>query len=190
MRNNNIGIAASSLSLSLALAFAFAGGASAQTPAPMKPGLWQLSSTLKTQSGQLESAMRQAQEQIAKLPPDQRKAVEKMMAERGVAVSAQGTVLKVCITPEAAQRGLVPVQPGDCDQKVLTQTPTTLSVSFICRGEPAASGTGEITFLSPTTNRAKATVDTVVAGKAERVDVSQDGQWLAADCGSIQPLGR
>ena len=170
------------------LACALAAPAVAQT-VKMQPGLWQLVGSLKSQSGTLEKAIKEAQARLAGLPPEQRKAIEQMLAAKGVGLADSGTILKVCITPEAAERGYVPLQSGDCPQQVVSQEGNTLRVSFTCRTEPPSSGRGEISFLSPTSNKAKATIDTVVNGKPEQLQLTQDGSWLGADCGGIAPLG-
>jgi hypothetical protein len=51
--------------------------ASAQS---MKPGLWEHSFTMKSQSGKMEQGMAEMQQQIAAMPPEKRKQMEQMMA--------------------------------------------------------------------------------------------------------------
>ena len=80
MTNLRCALAATALS-SLALV------ASAQT---MKPGLWEISHQTRSASGDLGAKMAAAQEQMAKLPPDQRKMMEDMMAKQGVTMGAGG----------------------------------------------------------------------------------------------------
>ena len=48
----------------------------------LRPGLWENSVTMKSQSGQLEAAMAQMQKSMASLTPAQRKQMEQAMAQR------------------------------------------------------------------------------------------------------------
>jgi len=70
----------------------------------MRPGLWEHSFTVKSQSGQMEKAMADMQQQMASMPPEQRKMMEDMMAKQGMSMGAQGRSVKMCITKEQAER--------------------------------------------------------------------------------------
>lgn len=158
----------------------------------LQPGLWQYDVKLKSQSGQVEKALSEAQQRLAQLPPEQRKAVEKMMAEKGVNLDAGGTTLKSCLSAQDAQQNRIPLnlQKENCSQ---TQTATgggTLKVAFSCQSDPPVQGTGEITVLSPTAITGKAQVDTLVDGKADRLHLNQQGRWLSSDCGQIAPSSK
>jgi len=76
-------------------------GASAQT---MKPGLWEISHKTQFGSGEMNKEMAAMQEQMAKMPPEQRKMMEDMMAKRGLAMGAGGPgggmSIKMCMTKE------------------------------------------------------------------------------------------
>src|SRR4051794_26771635 len=69
----------------LALA-AFCTGASAQQN--MKPGLWEITTNMKSASGEMEKARAQMQQQMASMPPEQRKQMEDMMAKQGMKMGA------------------------------------------------------------------------------------------------------
>ena len=43
----------------------------------LRPGVWEYTTTIKTQSGEMEKAMAQMEQQMAMLPPEQRKMMEK-----------------------------------------------------------------------------------------------------------------
>ena len=51
---------------------AAAGGAHAQ-PQKLRPGLWEHTVAMKSQSGQMEAAMAQMQKSLASMTPEQRK---------------------------------------------------------------------------------------------------------------------
>jgi hypothetical protein len=147
----------------------------------MKPGLWEHSFTMKSQSGKMEQGMVELQKQIAAMPPEKRKQMEQMMAQSGVAMGAKVNVVKVCVTPEDAARMDMPKFNDQCKQEV---------VKFTCTGQPPTSGEGEVTFSSPTAYTSKSIVNTSVEGKPERMTMDQSGKWLAADCGAIKPIKR
>lgn len=161
------------------------------TPAGPKiePGLWELNVTLKSQSGQVEAALKQAQEYIASLPPDQRKAVEEMMAAQGVRLGDKASTLQACISKEDADRGLVPQQAGECSQQVMEQGSSSMRVKFSCSTQPPASGEAKVSFQGRRAFTSQALVDTTVSGQAQRINVDQKGRWLAADCGTVKGLG-
>ncbi len=162
----------------------------AQSQVALKPGLWEHSATLKSQSGQIEKAMAEAEARIAQLPMEQRRQIEAMMKQRGVSIGNGATTVRVCLTAQDIDRGNIPVQSGDCTQKVLSRDDNTLKVSFSCQTTPPSSGVGEVRLLSPTTTLATATVDTLVNDKPERIDTTQKGTWLGDDCGDVKPLSR
>lgn len=173
-----------------ALACTFFSGLALAQAQKMRPGLWEHSFTMKSQSGQTEKAMRDMQQQMASMPPEQRKMMEQMMAQQGMGMGAPGRSVKVCITKEQAERDEVPQQEGRCTQQVVQRTANTIKVKFTCAGNPPSSGEGEVTFLSPTAYTGRTTVNTTVEGKPERMNMEQSGKWLSADCGNIKPVRR
>ncbi len=168
-----------------------AGLAHAQSAGPrVEPGLWQIDIALKSQSGKAEAAMKQAQAQIARLPAEERRQVEQMMAEQGVRLGDGTSSVKACISKEDADRGEIPQQAGDCNQQVLERSASSMKVKFSCTSTPPANGEATVNFQSPTSYTSRALVDTVVMGQPERMNVDQTGRWLGADCGSVKALGK
>ena len=171
------------------LAGAAAISASAQQK--MRPGLWEHSMSMKSQSGQLEAAMAQAQKAMAGMPPAQRKQMEQMMAAQGIGISSgsQGQTIKVCITPEQADLDKLPQQDG-CTQKVQRMDANTMKVSFQCKGEAGespTSGEGTVSFQSATAYTGQFKIKSTINNKPEQIDMAQKGQWLSGDCGAIKP---
>ena len=76
----------------------------------MRPGLWEHSVAMKSQSGEMEAAMAQMQKSMASMTPAQRKQMEQMLAQQGVAMGPGGstTTVKVCISPEQADLDRIP----------------------------------------------------------------------------------
>ncbi len=171
----------------LALAFA-AAAASAQN---MKPGLWELTNKMSSSSGQMDQAMAQAQQAMAKMPPEQRKKMEEMLAKQGVALGATGpggTSVKICMTKEMVERSEMPAQnQGDCKTTVSPRTGNTVKMAYTC-SNPPSSGEGEFTYASPEAYTSKVTSTTTVQGKPEKITMDASGKWLSADCGAIKPM--
>lgn len=174
----------------LALSTAVMAPASAQEK--MRPGLWEHSVKMKTQSGQMEAALAQAQQAMASMPPAQRKQMEQMMAAQGLGLGSgpQGqTTLKVCITPEQAAVDQIPQQEG-CTQKIQRLDASTMKVTFSCKGESGeapTSGEGTVKFDGPTAYSGNFKIKTSQGGKPEQIDMAQTGRWLSSDCGAIKP---
>lgn len=156
----------------------------------IEPGLWELTMTMQSQSGQVEQAMREMQQQLAALPPEQRQMMEQMMAAQGVSLGDTANTYRICITPEDAELDQLHLADENCSHEILQRSGNTLKVRFKCAGDPPSSGEGEITILSPTEYRGKAQIDTLVDGKPEQVRIEQVGRRIAADCGKLFPKGR
>ena len=167
--------------------------ASAQQPMQkMRPGLWEHSVSMKSQSGEMEAAMAQAQKSLAAMPPAQRKQMQDMMAAQGLGITLgdKGHSTKVCVTPEQAAMDSFPQQDG-CTQKVQRVDASTLKVSFNCKGDadsPATSGDGTVTLQGPKAYTGQFKIHTTGAnGKPDRIDMAQSGKWLSDACGATQP---
>lgn len=157
----------------------------------LKPGLWEMSTKMQSASGQMESQMAQAQKQMAALPPEQRKMMEEMMARQGVKMGGTtpggGMTVKVCLTKEMVERNEVPAQQGDCKTTTQPRSGNSMKMSFVCTN-PASSGEGQVTFVSPEAYTSKMNVNTTVQGRPEKMAIDANGKWLAADCGNVRPL--
>ena len=104
--------------------------AGAQT---LKPGLWEISSKMQSGSGEMEKAMAQLQQQLASMPPDERKAMEEAMAQRGMkmnAGSAGGMNVQMCMTRDMVERNEFPSQKGDCKTTQQSRSGNTMKMAF------------------------------------------------------------
>jgi hypothetical protein len=161
--------------------------AGAQT---MKPGLWELSNTVSSGDGQMQSAMAEMQKQLASMPPEQRKAMQQMMERNGVQmnIGAGGALTtRMCMTKEMIQRKEFPVHEGDCKQKVTPMGANKMKVAFSCT-KPPASGEGEMTLDSDTSYRARMHIRGSEGGEQRVMDMDVTGKWLGADCGNLRPM--
>lgn len=164
-------------------------GVSAQTK--LRPGLWEIKAHMKTASGQMEAAMAQMQQQMAALPPEQRKQMEQMLGAQGISLPSadSGHKMKVCLTQEDVDLERLPTE-KDCTQKVTRKSPNTLHMRFECQpeGDEISTGEGTITLDSPTAYSGQFQMKINTDGQAEQMDMRQQGRWLSADCGNIQPM--
>jgi hypothetical protein len=183
----------SQISLAGILAFGvLAAPAAAQT---MKPGLWEITNKMggSGDSGaKMNAAMEQMQKQMASMSPEQRKQMEKMMAQQGVNMSpgapGGGMSTKVCITKEMAARNEAPTQnQGDCKQESMQKSGNTTKFKYSC-SKPPSTGEGEVTMNSPESYTMKMKMNRDVKGKPEQMTMDAQGKFLSSDCGSIKPI--
>jgi hypothetical protein len=166
--------------------------AAAQAPVQLRAGLWEQSMQVSSQGGQIEAAMKEAQAAMAKMPPEQRKMMEQMMAAKGMSVDVARNSVKVCMTPEDVARDALPPAQDGCKQTA-RRSGNTWNISFQCPardGQPPTSGTGTVTLESPTAYSGQFVVDTEINGKRDKVTMNSRGRWLGADCGSVRPAPR
>jgi len=168
-----------------AAALAFSGAALAQS-IQIKAGLWEHGYDMKSSDPRVEAAMKQMQQSMASLPPDQRKMMEDMMAKQGVGIGPKGNTVRVCMTQADVERGPSQPEPG-CTQ-TSKRNGNAWSMSFQCKGPPPSSGEGQVTLLSPTAYQGQFDIRVVEDGKPMKMQMSQRGKWLGADCGNVKPI--
>lgn len=155
----------------------------------MKPGLWEHSFVIKSESGKVEKALADLKKKLADMPPEQRKMMEEIMATKGLGISGKGNNVKVCISKAQAENLEIPQNPSQkCKTEVLEKTDTHVKMKFDCTGGSETSGTGEFTLTSPSSYTGAAVVNTKVKGTMERMEIDQKGKWLSAKCGNIKEV--
>lgn len=160
--------------------------AQAQT---IKPGLWENTSKMGG-SPEIEQAMAKMQQQMASMPPEQRKMMEEMMSKQGVSVGSNGSgmVAKVCMTKEMAERGDVPTrQQGDCTTTTSDKTSRGMTMKFTCTNPPS-SGEGQLTFSGDSAYTMKMKINSTAQGAPKTMTIDTAAKWLSSDCGSVKPL--
>ncbi|MGZ8288720.1 MAG: DUF3617 domain-containing protein [Telluria sp.] len=148
---------------------------------------------MKSNSGQLEGAMALMQAHLATMSPEQRSAMEAMLARNGVEMPNAGPngamAVKMCMTREMAARKQVPLpQSGNCRHTQAPMAGNMVKLAFTCT-RPEARGEGQVNFLSDTSYSVKMRVTSAVTGSAETMNMDATGKWTSADCGSIAPTG-
>jgi hypothetical protein len=152
------------------------------------PGLWEHAMTMKSAGGQADEAMAKMQAQMAAMPPEKRKMVEEMMAQRGIQLGGAGkpTTAKVCLTAEQAARDQFP-EDGRCTRDAMQRSGNTLRFKFTCQGTPPTSGEGEFTMTSEHAYTGHMVVDRGGDAKVSHMEMQLSGTWLGSDCGSFKP---
>jgi len=168
--------------LVVVLPLAFVAGVHAQG---QKPGLWETKTTIK--NAKMDEAMAKMQGQLATMSPEQRQMVEGMMAKQGVGMAGNTMTGRVCVSKDQAAAGGVPHTDDKCQQKEVSRTANSVKYSYTCTGKETVSGTGEVTFDSPTSWTMRSISDHVVDGKPEHTEMNVIGTWIADDCGSVKP---
>lgn len=170
--------------LAIIAAATFSAGAWGQN---LKPGLWEVTNNMKGGSGDMGQAAAQAQQQMAKMPPEQRKMMEEMMAKQGMKMGAGGSSVKMCVTKEMSERNELPAQQGDCKTTKQQRSGNTLKFSVTCTNPPS-SGEGQVVFASPEAYTMKMAIKATVQGKPETMNMDSSGKWLSSDCGAVKPI--
>lgn len=177
--------------VAIGLVAAAAGTAQAQK---LAPGLWENSITVKSgdksNDGRMEAAMAQMQERLAKMPPEQRKQMEAMMANHGVGLGGPGgaaNTIRVCISKEQAERQEMPAATeGRCQRETFERSGSTLKFKATCT-DPASTAEGSYTFTNDKAYVGNLVVNTNRNGRDVRMEMQQQGKWIGADCGTLKP---
>lgn len=162
----------------------------------LAPGLWEVSMQMPG-GPDLGAAMAQMQEQLAKMPPEQRKQIEAMLAQQGIAPKAAApggngpaagspAGVRICISKEMAERGEVPDPEGRCKQDSVEKRGSKVHFKFSCSGDPPSSGEGEYSFSGDKAYQGRMLVNTVRKGEPVRMEMQMAGRFIAADCGALK----
>lgn len=153
----------------------------------MKPGLWEIRQQAQLDP-EMQAQMEEARKQMAAMPPEQRKMMESMMAQRGMSIdmAGGGTTMKVCVSKEQAERDEPPVNDkSDCKHDI-KRSGNVVHMRFAC-SDPPSQGEGDVTITSPQAYSMKMRVTTQDDGKPRTMAMNGTGRWLGAECGNIKP---
>lgn len=162
-------------------------------PAPaadMKAGLWEVRTIRQLVDGQdMQAQMRQMQQQMASLPPEQRRQMEAMMRQQGIGIGPGGAT-RLCISEEMARRDTPVIDPdGRCQPTKTSRSGNTVRYEFDCMIEGRRSqGRGESTFSGNTVHARMEMVTTDASGRHTLQSESQM-TWLGPDCKGLAPVG-
>ncbi|MFL6661009.1 MAG: DUF3617 domain-containing protein [Rhizobacter sp.] len=156
-------------------------------PAPIKPGLWQMH--LETDA--IDPAkMREMEQQMKSMPPEQRQMIENMMKQHGMSMSAPGDI-KVCLSKEQLAQNDGWQGRGDASCKSdTTRSGNTWKFHQTCPEPNPSETNGEATFVSPEKYMVKSTTTRPGDGKGKTTKMNAVSTWLGADCGDIKPIAQ
>jgi TolA-binding protein len=148
-------------------------------PLRMKPGLWEISLTVKT-----SGAPPMPPDLISRLTPEQR---ARMESARQSDHREQTTVKQSCLSAQELQQPLT-MGFGDhenCRQELVTATATRQEIRVECGKSPAMGG-GTIQIDAKDAENAKVTSQWSGTDSARTVTVTSTAvlKWLHADCGA------
>jgi hypothetical protein len=149
----------------------------------VKPGLWEHSIDLKSESGRLEIALELARSQMQLLPPEQRKVVEDTLAQQGIKADFVNQTFQNCITIEEAGSGVFQfAEAGGCEQTSVHTEGSLTDISFTC-----AQGQGELTLINGTTYTGSSSMQLNFGGIIENATATHSGRWVGESCAALNP---
>jgi hypothetical protein len=151
----------------------------------VKLGLWEI-----TTHPQVNGNLPITDEQLQKLPPEQRAKFEAAM-QAAIARGAQPRIFKECMTPEKRSRGFNAGsdQSKNCQQTLVTNTPSEFELHRDCTSEDGKQSTS-VHFRVVSSDHVSGTVNSLIShgSKTMTVNSTMEGQWLGANCGSITDI--
>jgi len=176
------------LRLSVACATALL-AAAAQAQTHIRPGLWEEAITVKSDNAQANAAMEQMKEKLASMPPDQRAAIEKMMAGRGMGLGGAPSSIRVCITKEQTERDFTPDSSGRCQHTNVARSGNVTKFDFTCTSARSdVSGHGVFTQMGDSAFAVSSAADMVSHNTTMHTQTDIAGKFISSDCGDVKPI--
>jgi hypothetical protein len=148
-------------------------------------GLWEV-----TTHPQVNGKLPITDEQLQKLPPDQRAKFEEAM-QAAIERGAQPRVFKECMTAEKRSRGFNAgtEQSKDCTVTLATNTPSEFESHRECTSEDGRQSTS-VHFRVVSSDHVSGTVNALIShgAKTMTVNSTMEGKWLAPSCGTITDM--
>lgn len=161
----------------------------------LKPGLWESRIVKHVVDGrdmtsQMTGTMSQMQNNLSRLPPEQRARMEAMMKEHGALTMGTTGTTRLCISPEMAGRNKPIVDPeGRCQPAKINQSGNHTTFEFNCdangtvmtgKGESTATGDVITSRVDVSTRKAK--------GETHVMHSETEMKFVGADCGDVKPI--
>lgn len=159
----------------IALLIVAAAASLAASAHAMKPGLWEIATTMS--GGGMPA-----------VPDAQRKQMEAMGIKMpSAAGGGMSVVTKHCVTPEQAAKRQPPPSDEDprqkCEQKDVKVSGNTVTWKIECTGERKMTGTGSITYQGEESYKGESTFNMQDAKRGlTTMKQNYAGKWLAAAC--------
>lgn len=176
----------------LALAGLLAAGMlhAADTPPPIKPGLWEMTSDSQQLNGKpMPDHAAQMAAQLKSMPPEARRQIEAQMKAQGIQINpagAGGMAARMCLSKEMLEQNRWQQTEGDCKSQVTSRSGNTWKWSLACT-QPPAQGEGSTTFTNPENYSGEVRMTTQDGGKPQVMSMKHHARWISADCGGLKP---
>jgi Protein of unknown function (DUF3617) len=157
--------------------------AAAQTPPPIKPGLWQMQSTRLVDGQKAPDPTAQ----MKNLPPETRARMEQMLKQQGVDIGGDG-VSRICLSPESFERNAWQGGQNDCKTDFTSRTGNRWTWKSTCT-QPPSESEGEAIFTDPENYTVRHRLKMHRQGQLRTSDMTVTGKWLNADCGDLKAAG-
>jgi len=161
----------------------------------LKPGLWESRVVKHVLDGkdmtpQVTAAMAQMQNNLSRLPPEQRARMEAMMKEHGALTMGTTGTTRLCISSEMAGRNKPIVDPeGRCQPTKINQSGNHTTFEINCsasgtvmtgKGESTATGDVIASRVDMSTRKGK--------GETHLLHNETEMKFLGSDCGDVKPI--
>lgn len=162
-------------------------------PFDAKTGLWETTSTMEMSGMPAMPAMPQlSEEQLSKMPPQQRAQMEAMMKSRMGAGAPRTSVTKSCVTSDSLKQAMAMGQNENCTRKVMSSSSSMQTIHMECT-QGKMNMTGDLTVERVDAEHAKGAMVMKAAGGDQPVNMNMkmsfNAKWLSSDCGDVKPLG-
>ena len=158
----------------------------------IRPGLWEETVKMKMGGGEADAAMEKMKARLATMSPEQRAAVEKMMASRGLGMApgAAPNVVRICYTKEQLARGFTPGRDTQCTRKNVSTSGNVTKYDFACTTAQNHStvGHGAITTMGDSAFEFTSESDTTSAKGTMHMSNDITGKFVSSDCGDVKPM--
>lgn len=162
------------------------GGASlaiASSSPPMRPGLWEITTT--------SDLLRL----VPAIPPDQMQGLMNLARQHGFdmpAINNGAATARVCVTPEMAQQDTPAVlyqRQSGCATRNASRAGNAYRMDFVCKSSHVTgNGKADGTFASPEQFSGRTSFDGAVEGNPVNEHADVGGRWVQASCGAVKPL--
>jgi hypothetical protein len=148
-------------------------------------GLWEVAT-----HPQVNGNLPITEEQLQKLPPEQRAKFEAAM-QAAIARGAQPRIFKECMTAEKRSRGFNAGsdQSNNCKVTLVTNTTSEFESHRECSTEDGKQSTS-VHFRVVSSDHVSGTVNALISHgmKTMTVNSTMEGKWLGAECGSVKDM--
>jgi hypothetical protein len=141
-----------------------------------RPGLWTVSSTM----------------QMANMPqmPPEAMAMMKAHGMKMQGMGGQPVVTQICMTQEEVDADKPPAMNNrdeSCTNKILSQTPTSITAETVCHGRMDGVGHMQINWHGNEHYQGSYSFKGTAQGHPQEFSTDYSGDFVKADCGSVKP---